>query len=388
MMARSNITKLWIFLALVQFFYISVFARYFTETLLGFIIIHSFTFLLISNIPNREPERIFIKHNLKWLIVGVFVTSFISKFSSRFDEIIAFFNYGYFLMRQVEGESTPILLSTLNILFFPSAIVLIFADIDSKAIRRLVYVLVTFFALLDLVVLGTRNVPVFIVGFLIALRGKFGLRQLVWYLALFCTFLIAFGLTTKFRTQEAFDGVFDWAYLITWTVSSQVIQPRVDLMSELALVLGNWVWPVLFLMQYISHSVSEFSYQIINGSYEIMPSFVYFIDQICLIGCTADVEDAIFLKNDRAGSYQTMLSSVLFDFGTFFVIVVIVSLIGVTVTMRLYRRSLGFSWPSAFLIGYVACFAPIENFFYNGLGLVQMIITFAFILIFLREQKR
>lgn len=324
---------------------------------------------------------IILRPNLRKIIYIIFIISFGSKLYSRLDEIKAFLNLGYFLMRQAEGEATPVLLSMLNIMFYPVAITIVVSDNGTNLFRKFVYLTIFTISVVDIVFLGTRNVPLFIFLLIFVFRMRIGRREIFWLISAAVLFLFAFSYTTSNRTQEAYDGVFNWAYLFKWTISSQIVNPNIQLMEQLSGMVGDWIWPVLFLMQYISHSIAELSFQLTHSEFTYLPSFVYLIDQVCIVGCSGNEVDAIFLINSRAGSYQTIISSLIFDFGYIIPIVVSITLVAIHLSLRREGLRIRMNWGVQIYIMFIISLAPIENYLYNGLGLVQnalMLISLAF----------
>ncbi|WP_186338592.1 hypothetical protein [Chromobacterium vaccinii] len=134
--------------------------------------------------------------------------------------------------------------------------------------------------------------------------------------------------------------------------------------------------PVIFLFHYLTHSIAEVANVVSNSDTLQLGHAYYLIDQLCGVGLCSrgDSALAIELANPRSGIYQTAWGSLIYDFGfagAAFIWILLVSLITFFQSLQHYQVG-----PSVFVAAAIITLSPIENFLYNGLGLVQVFALF------------
>jgi len=126
----------------------------------------------------------------------------------------------------------------------------------------------------------------------------------------------------------------------------------------------------VYTSQYITHSVPEFRSLLIGNSYGATGSLNYFMDEVCLFAMCdrSGYQENIAEINDRVGLYQTLYSSLLFDFG--YVGILIFSL--VTLFVILFRSKLSLIF--LVYLSMVFSFSLIDNYIYNAMGLGRFLL--------------
>jgi len=124
--------------------------------------------------------------------------------------------------------------------------------------------------------------------------------------------------------------------------------------------------PLIYLVQYVTHSMAEFGVVLEHGAIGIFGSGLYFEDQVCLLlACDRQaIQDAILQINPRAGTYQTLYASLLLDFGFIGTLILILLLVIYLLSGRKNGHVSGF----VVYIVMVVLVSGIDTYIYNGLG--------------------
>ncbi len=364
-----------VILFLVQLLYLSIFTEYVENTYAVLFCINIFIFsnyFFIKIVIASTGNNISIYSPRIDIVITILLVAMIGKCISRYGYISSWISSGLIDARESAGGGG--IYSYLSIFFYPAAILFLTSGREKiKAIdRRLiffVYTIIFSFLLIDMVFVGTRNVPIFIL-LLYAIswdgRYKISFKLLISISVLLLFFLYIFNYTTSQRLI----GDFDWRIHIENTISTQVlsVSPNVlDIMDSYF----PFLYPLLFLFHYLSHSISELAFLINNsvGFGESQP--VYLITEFCSVSlCDKSYYEGLILENNiRAGVYQTLFASLFYDHGIIksIIIVVLLSFINAMSVILLKRISV---INYIFLI--IVALSPIENYLYGGLGLIQI----------------
>ncbi|HET8850101.1 MAG TPA: hypothetical protein VFM78_09455, partial [Marinobacter sp.] len=130
------------------------------------------------------------------------------------------------------------------------------------------------------------------------------------------------------------------------------------------------IYVMIYISQYVTHSISEFGYLLNKDAYSLVGGFNYFMDEVCLVAMCdrSEYQSNIMETNERHGLYQTLYSSLLFDLGyigIFSVFFIVCILVFLNSTISLY-----------FLvyISMVVVLSLIDNYVYNAIGLGRFLL--------------
>lgn len=265
-----------------------------------------------------------------------------------------------------------------SIFFYPLSILLAFSTLP-----RTVYRWLLFFTLMlcsiDFIALGTRNAPVFVLIFhLLSVSFRFKRKYAPRIIAVLAIFVAIFNYSTVNRSLESAGGSFDWLVLFEFTGSTQVLKINNNIVRPIASSVPA-LMPVIFLSHYVTHPIAELNYFVSLSDHLPLGGLYQLHDQFCVIGfCNRDDSQWLMEKvNPRFGVYQTIWASLILDFGWFgssFLVIVIIAIM--YAIQRLRPRQLGIG---TIVFAQMIMLSPIENYFYNALGLVQ---TMCIILVF------
>jgi len=315
-----------------------------------------------------------------WPLVNVrlfsilFVTSFIvTLVFSRVPYLLSFFDKGLYLTR-LSGLGGGGIYSYIAILFYPLSILLAFLDLPRRLYYRFV-VLMLIIIVIDLLVLGTRGGPFFVLIFhILMLRFNFfTIKTAVILFAGLFFLMLLIDYQTQARSLNTTTVGWDWVRTIrySWIFDNLKIKDSVILSIESKSV---FLFPLLYLSQYITHSIAELNHLLSDGSYTSVGDALYLKDEICLVArCAREaIQVAISEINPRVGLYQTLYSSLLFDFG--FLGVMILGVISGTYILFSKVNSM-FIAVAVYLVVIMST-SGVENYIYNGLGLARLLIFF------------
>ncbi len=265
--------------------------------------------------------------------------------------------------------------SYINIFFYPLAILSAFAVMPRHVYRRILMIVILV-SLVDLVFIGTRNAPAFVLLFHALLAP---VRVRARHVAVMGTLLIGFvGLfsySTVNRTADSVAGAFDWLVLFEFTKSAEVLQLDRAVVESLAEAAPP-ILPAVFLSHYLSHSVAELAH-LVDRLHELQTGEAHHVVyQVCAtrLCSQAAAFEGIERTNPRAGVYQTIWGSLILDFGLAGALLawcLVIMLVAFVQQMRPRTLSLG-----AAIVSHVVMLGAIENYFFNGLGLLQVLCIF------------
>lgn len=364
-------------LAFIQFFHLAIFTEAKVDVFLVWLIVHiiiqgSLWVLRVA----AGRSKFFV--NIPWRpLVILLLIAFIFKLTSRVPYISSSLTEGMYATRTNPEIGTGGLASYVNIFFYPLAILLAFTVLPKRAyvISMSMVILV---CLVDLAFIGTRNAPVFVLlyHFMSApIRYKLTVKHVGVLMLLVAGFTGIFSYSTFNRTMEVEQETFDWLKVFELTGSTQILKINRAVVSPLS-EYAPAVLPAIFLSHYVSHSIAELD-NIVNLRAELDLGRMYYItDQFCVIGACSRGDSlwAIESANPRSNVYQTIFSSLLFDFGIVGAALVWIGSLFL-LSLRQSIQSNQLSMSVAFMSVMIAI-GPIENYFFNGLGLVQILTIF------------
>lgn len=309
--------------------------------------------------------------------VIILIISFCFKLFSRIGYIKTTMAYGLSVSRIDPAASSGSWASFVNIFFYPAAIILAFAVLPRK-VFVLCLTLTFIMCLVDLIFLGTRNAPVFVlIFFFLTSHVKLNARNFITASLLIFGFVEIFSYSTVYRSMDA--SSFDWLDLFELTGSTQVLRINEDAVSTLGDI-SNIFYPIIFLMHYLTHSIAELANMLSWRDLNAPGTLCYLKDQFCAIGfCDRDESIAAIASiNPRSNVYQTIFSSFFYDFGVIpTVFIWIFSLGALSIFQHFYLKKV--SILVAFF-GVIIMVGSVENYFYNGLNLVQILMIFSILI--------
>ncbi len=369
----GRVWRLELILAIVQLLHLSVFTQAKDADFVAWMFVHSVAQLSLWILRRADPQGPnYLAIPWKPLLL-LLLASMVFKLSSRAPLIMVWLSEGLLATRTSdELAAGGGMASYANIFFYPLAILLAFTSLPRKA-YRMAFGCVMIVCLVDLVVLGTRNAPVFVLLFhFLALPSRFQPKRVLAVAAFAIGFVALFAYSTVNRTFESTRGGFDWLFFFQYTNSTEVLKIDPLVAGPLAREAPATV-PALFLSHYLSHSLAEVAY-LYNMREDLSLGHGYYvIDQFCAIGLCSRLEtqDDIMTKNPRAGVYQTIWASLAFDFGIVGAAVAWVLVIAFVIFLKLTRMQV--SVLAVALASVVVMLGMVENYMYNGLGLAQVL---------------
>jgi hypothetical protein len=275
------------------------------------------------------------------------------------------------------------LFSIINSMFYPLSMLSVFIkDGKQKVAIRVMLIVVL---LIDVLFLGTRNAPFFILLYLLVFNKsliEFRFKT-IWYL-----FLVVLVMTLLFfYTTTARSGVVDnLADYWFWKSTESAIFES----GKVNFAFYEWInenipfiLPFLYMISYISHSIPNFHLFIISDFNWFNPTFAHFLDQIALytFGDREVYQNLIAESRVRYGYYQTLYTSLIIDFG-------ILSIFGALILFIFLRCPQQFMALKILMIMFFML-SSIENYFYQGLKPLHYFyfVTFYYIFVTRRSFK-
>lgn len=362
-------------LALVQLIHLAVFTNAGTADFVVWLLVHAIAqlALYLLRAPARGCDRYF---ELDWKKLALFLLLTLAfKMYSRVPYLHSWLTEGLYATRMNEELGAGGLSSIGSIFFYPLSILLAFCTMPRR-VHRVLLAGVILICGIDLIALGTRNAPMFVLMFhVLAINARVNRRHLLAGCAAMVVMVAMFGYSTANRTSESVDDEFDWLVLFEFTTSTQVVTIDRKTVEPVAQAMPGAL-PAIFLTHYLSHSIGELRNMVESSDSLRMGGAYYLKYQLCSIGACDrdDALDALTWANPRPGVYQTFWASVLLDFGWAGGLALFTVLVGTVMTMQLLKpRHLGIS---TIVFTIMVCLSPIENYFYNALGLAQTLCIF------------
>ena len=364
-------------LAVVQFIHLSIFADARFEDFAMWFAVH--TIIQSSLWMLRIAARHSVSYmNIYWLpLVTLLILSFVTKIYSRIPYMSSWFAEGLYGTRANMDLGVSGVASYFNIFFYPLAIILAFTILPKRSYLVAISCVIIM-CLIDLVFIGTRNAPVFVLlfHFLSAPASyKPTMKSIGIMVLVVVVFTGIFSYSTIHRSYDSIEGSFDWLTIFEKTGSAQILKINRNVVEPLSEYVPA-VLPAIFLSHYVSHSIGEMAHLLEIRNEMSFGNLVYLADQFAGIGLGSRqyTDWAIESANPRAGVYQTIFSSLFFDFGIAGAVLlwlILLLLISLWHLLRPNHMSLG-----VILSSVVIAVGPIENYLYNGLGLAQVLTLF------------
>ena len=328
----------------------------------------SYLLLIYSKIQERMSWPVF---NIK-LFTILFLTSFVVTLAfSRMPYVVSFLDNGMYETR-LSGLGGGGWYSYFAILFYPLSIILAFINISSKLYYNF-FVLMMILVMIDLVVLGTRGAPFFVLLFhtLMLRINFFSVRSMVLLFLTVFLLLLLVDYQTQARSLNTLTVGWDWVRTIQYSWIFDNLKVKDSMVSSIDDNAPS-VFPLVYLLQYLTHSIAEFKNFLFDAQFDLVGSGLYLQDEICLVvGCARQGIQAMIADiNPRVGLYQTLYSSLFFDFG-----VLGVSCLAITCTVYLlFGRVSSIFIAILVYFGVVLAVSGVENYIYNGLGLARLVV--------------
>lgn len=359
----SRSRNLFLIISLIQVFHLIFVSKVSLYYLAVWFILFMFGFFFFVWVERFFVAKDWPYINKSFFSVAFFVSFFVTLVFSRFPYVESYVAEGMYLTRQKEGLGSGGWYSFFAVFFYPLSMILAIIDLNKKKI----YLIALFIVLaIDIFVLGTRGAPIFVVLFhALFLRRKYSLRFLVPMLLISSLFfVVVFTYQTESRSSTE---SYEWHSTVKYSRLFDNL-PVKDLYVEHEL--PDYFYVSIYISQYITHSVSEFSSLLQDGSYDGTGSFNYFLDEVCLVAMCdrSKFQGNISDINSRSGLYQTLYSSLLFDFGYFGLVFLFF-----VVIFFIYIRS-KISLIFLTYLSMVVAFSLIDNYIYNAIGMARFFI--------------
>lgn len=360
-------------LAVIQLFHLAIFTEANDEVFLVWLVVHVViqASLLVLRVAARQSKW-FV--NIPWRpLVTLLLISVVFKLTSRVPYISSWATEGLQAREQVLTGGSA---SYVNIIFYPLAILLAFTVMPRRPYLISMCTLMLVCAV-DFIFIGTRNAPVFVLLFHFLTKPsvfKLTVKHFAVVILIVVGFTSIFSYSTIYRSIESPEK-FDWLRVFELTGSTQILKMNQAVVSPLS-EHAPALLPAIFLSHYVTHSIAELDNIVKLRETLNLGGMYYITDQFCVIGvCSrADSLWAIESANPRPNVYQTIFSSLFFDFGIVGTVLVwIISLLLLFIRQSIQPNQLSMS--VAFMSVMIAI-GPVESYFFNGLGLVQILTIF------------
>lgn len=304
--------------------------------------------------------------NTKRFLILFFLSSTCLVFFSRAPYLFVYLSGGLTAVRSSEVLGSGGLYSIFTSLFFPLSLILPFI-ILKKTYKNILFLCVIGYICFDLIIIGTRGIPFFLIFYyLVIYFPKKIISSLVFCLIVAIFIICTFESTTRIRSG---DPNFDWSIRHTFSVVYDNLELN-PVAQKIANKYGGLAWATLFLLQYISHSINQFTIDFSNEKIKYFGSFLFIKDQLGIAKLSdRSITSEKINSLSGAGLYRTFYFSFIYDFGLLSI------LIGVVFYM--YLITLGqkkYPSPIALYSCFIFLFSPIENYIYGGPGLIRFIL--------------
>ena len=234
----------------------------------------------------------------------LYVLAFIAViFFSRLEYIVSFLQHGLYATRENQELGRGGIYSVLTVMFYPLAIILTFVELK-KGTRYVFLTMLAGVMVIDFIFLGTRNAPVFVILFhLLTIRRRMlAVRSLVIILFTAVAFVVLFDWQTQSRSLDTMTVGWEWQRTLrySWLMEHLAIS---DSTLEGFSSTVEFLFPVVFLGQYLTHSISVLAELLSADVFELIGSAPYLQDQWCvLFKCDRSVTlEQILAINPSAG---------------------------------------------------------------------------------------
>lgn len=330
------------------------------------IILYIYYFVLFNQ--NLKIFRISYK-----LLIFILVISFFAKLVSRYDYIESVLSVGLYYTRTNPAIGSGGWSTYLSVWFYPASILLLMIKIPVK-LFRITLLLTAIIIILDLMFVGTRGGPFLVILFIIfTSRKSIKIKYLIYAFLFIILFTLIFSYTTEYRTQSSITDSFSWLVLFQNTISTEIVEIK-PIVLEFCNEEAPFLFPFLFLSHYVSHSIGELTYLVSTLDTLNTGGGNTFIREICAAGfCDQSVyTERMENINTRGGVYGTILAPLIYDSSLPMAIFIILSIVLINIISIIKSKIIG---PSTIVILVVLSVAPVANYIYTGLGLIQFILV-------------
>lgn len=329
--------------------------------------------IVFSTGGNRTEFSLKNKQIFKILFITSFLTTLIT---SRADYIISMMQFGLADARNIISLQAGSAFSAINILFYPMALVALLANWN----RRLTLALLIPMLLIDVIFLGTRNSVFFVIVFwFIHSQKKISAGKNILYgLSILTLLVVSFEYTTFGRSGVDLDRIDYWSAKLEYTGIGALKDTNSNFLTWAENI--SWlIYPIIHLVAYLSHSISEFVHFLSNSHHEIFPTFLHVHDSFLL--ATGQDRAAVQIElaelKVRSGFYNTMFAAWYIELGVIsvplFVLILFYLRFG-----RFFAKLVG----TYFIV--VLALGGIENYLFTGLTLLRFFVFLGLGCIFLR----
>lgn len=371
-----RVLNFFIALSVIQLFHLTVLSNISYSNVLVFFIIfiigYGFLNILVSKIQDITQWP---KFNIVLFIFLFSLTFIVTAIFSRLPYIMNFIEFGMYETRNM-GLGNGGWYSYITIFFYPLSIMLAFVDIK----RNWYYILFSLVFLMisiDLFILGTRGVPIFVLlfHFLIVKVNYKSLKSRLSLLIIGMLFVGTFNYQKISRNSpKTVIHAGNWGKRINTSRIFDNLKIKDSVIEYFRSNSLTIAFPIIYISQYLSHSIPDFNNMLALDRYHLLGNLLYIKAEYCLVArCDrSEIFSSIREVNPRAGLYQTLYSSLLIDFG--FIGVFVIILLSLIYIARTSISSIFLS--IAVYIGLIVSVSGVENYIYNGLGLARMLIFF------------
>lgn len=336
-----------------------------------------FLILSVSIVFSTGGNRTEFSLKNKRIFIILFITSFVTTIiTSRADYIVATIQFGLGDARNIVSLQAGGAFTAINILFYPMALVAFLANWN----RRLTLALLIPVLVCDVIFLGTRNSVFFVVVFLfIHYQKKISIGKNISYgLLIFILLIISFEYTVSERSGEVSVGINYWSAKLDYSGIGALnkTNPSIHTWAEDI----SWIiYPIIHLISYLSHSVSEFVHFISNSHHRIFPTLLHLQDSL-LMAFSQDrgpVQAELAQLKVRSGFYNTMFAAWYIELGVLSVPLFLIILFYLRFG-RFFAKLVG----TYFIV--VLALGGIENYLFTGLTLLRFFLFLVLGSLFLR----
>ena len=336
-----------------------------------------FLILSVSIIFSTGGHRTEFSLKNKKIFIILFITSFVTTIiTSRADYIVATMQFGLADARNIVSLQAGGAFSALNILFYPMALVAFLANWNQRlTLALLIPILVS-----DVIFLGTRNSVFFVVVFLfVHFQKKISIRKNILYgLLIFILLIISFEYTVSERSGLESTGIDYWSAKVDYSGIGALnkTNPSIHTWAE---SISWFIYPIIHLISYLSHSVSEFVHFISNSHHRIFPTLLHLQDSLLMafFQDRGPVQAELAQLKVRSGFYNTMFAAWYIELGVLSVPLFLVILFYLRFG-RFFAKLIG----TYFIV--VLALGGIENYLFTGLTLLRFLLFLVLGCLFLR----
>ncbi len=359
----SRSKKLYLLISLVQLIHLVLVSKFSAYNIVIWFILFGFGYLFFVCVENCFRNKDWPCLNKTVFSVIFFVSFFVTLIYSRLPYFESYLDQGMYLTRKNEELGAGGFYTFITVFFYPASMILAIIELNKKY----VYLgALSIILLIDIFILGTRGAPFFVILFhLLFVKKRYSVKFLV--PALLVSLLSLVSVFSYQTESRSLTESYNWKNTVTYSRLFDNLPLKDEYIDR---DFPESFYVTLYVSQYITHSISEFGYLLNRSSYGLTGTFNYVLDEVCLIAMCdrSEYQKNIRKINDRQGLYQTLYSSLLFDFG-YIGLLTIILLVGILIILN-STISLCFLT----YISMVVAFSLIDNYIYNAIGLGRFVL--------------